>query len=373
MSCLRIVADENIPALDALFGDLGTIKKLPGRTMSAADLTEADILLVRSVTKVNAALLANSKVKFVGTCTIGTDHLDKAFLNEKQIRWSAAPGCNAGGVVQYALAAMASYCPDWANKTVGIIGCGNVGGRLYRTLKTLGVKLKVADPHKKRAAIPELTTLEDVLSADIICVHTPLITDGDEPTLNLINEKNLPLIKPNALLISAGRGEVIDNSALFKHLQMSPNLKVVLDVWAGEPNIYTPLMSLIRCGTPHIAGYSFEGKLNGSLMIYEALGQHLGLLPADIAARVAAVQQSVLGAPSELAAENINDAVLKSYNLQQDHALIADAIKSAEPMATAFDKLRKNYWQRRELGHYFCEDKSSPIHHFLELVNGVKK
>ena len=372
MSHLSIIADENIPALDALFGDLGTIKKLPGRTMSADDLRDADILLVRSVTKVNAALLTHSKIQFVGTCTIGTDHLDKAFFETQNIQWSAAPGCNAGGVVQYALAAMATYCPDWANKTVGIIGCGNVGGRLYRTLKALGVKLIVADPHKNTQQISELTTLDKVLGADIICVHTPLIIEGEEPTLNIINANNLPLIKPDALLISAGRGEVIDNFALFKYLQSTPSLQVVLDVWAEEPNIYTPLMPLIRCGTPHIAGYSFEGKLNGSLMIFEALAKHLGLPQEDIAARLSAVQKNILGEATALNATTINEAVLKSYNLKDDHALIAGAIESEEPMATAFDKLRKNYWQRRELGHYFCDDNPA-IRDFLELVNGVKK
>ncbi|MDZ7925361.1 MAG: 4-phosphoerythronate dehydrogenase [Marinagarivorans sp.] len=372
MSHLRIVADENIPALDALFSDLGSIKKLPGRTMAPADLADADILLVRSVTKVNAALLAHSNIKFVGTCTIGTDHLDKAFLKTQSIQWSAAPGCNAGGVVQYVLAAMATYCPDWATKTIGIVGCGNVGGRLYRTLKALGVKIKVSDPHKAVAHIPELTTLNDVLTADIICMHTPLIVDGDEPTLNLINANNLPLIKPDALLINAGRGEVIDNFALFKYLQLTPRLQVVLDVWAGEPNIYIPLMSLVRCGTPHIAGYSFEGKLNGSLMIYEALAHYLNLPKNDIAGRIASVQKRILGEPTPLSAANINDAVLKSYNVQKDHLLIADAIKNQEPMSIAFDKLRKNYWQRRELGHYYCDD-NQVVHDFLALVNGVKQ
>ena len=377
MSSLKIVADENIPALDALFGDLGQIVKCPGRTMTASDLAGADALIVRSVTKVNRQLLSQSQVRFVGTCTIGTDHLDKPFLEQAGIAWSAAPGCNAGGVVQYALAAMATYSPDWANKTVGIVGCGNVGGRLYRTLKALGVKLKVCDPFKSNAHIPELTTLNNVLSADIICMHTPLTLDGAHPTLKLINHHNLTQLNPKALLINAGRGEVIDNPALYEHLKKTPTLNVVLDVWQGEPNIFTPLIDVIKCGTPHIAGYSFEGKLNGSLMIYDAFAKHLQLPSSDVAKRLNEVKKTILGEPQPLGAGSINQAILKTYNLKKDNALINDVVKAhhltgAEPINTAFDKLRKAYWQRREFGHYFCSKGKGHIHDFLQLVNAVK-
>jgi erythronate-4-phosphate dehydrogenase len=370
---LRIVADENIPALDALFGGLGSIIKLPGRNMTAEDLAGADVLLVRSVTKVNADLLVQSQVKFVGTCTIGTDHLDKKHFNHAGITWSAAPGCNAGGVVQYALAAMATYCPSWATKTVGIVGCGNVGGRLYRTLKALGVAVKVSDPFKHVEHIPELTSLDDVLGCDIVCVHTPLKLEGEHPTENLINADNLKNINPNGLLISAGRGEVIDNQALYQHLKNTPSLNVVLDVWCGEPDIFTPLMPLVRCGTPHIAGYSFEGKLNGSLMIYQALAEFLGLNAAQVNARVDAVKKEVLGKPEPLKASSINEAVLQTYDLSADNQLIEGAIASGEAMKTAFDKLRKAYWQRREFGHYYCPNQAGEVFDFLALVNSIKK
>ncbi|HEY7773063.1 MAG TPA: 4-phosphoerythronate dehydrogenase [Marinagarivorans sp.] len=373
MTDLRIVADENIPALDALFGDLGEIVKLPGRDMSADDLVGADILLVRSVTKVNRALLAKSQVKFVGTCTIGTDHLDKPYLDETGIAWSAAPGCNAGGVVQYALAAMATYSPDWADKTVGIVGCGNVGGRLYRTLKALGVSLQVSDPFKSPTEVPDLATLDEVLACDIICVHTPLTLGGEHPTEYLINASNLPKINPDALLISAGRGEVIDNAALLEHLKAVPTLNVVLDVWEGEPNIHTSLLPFVRCGTPHIAGYSFEGKLNGSLLVYQALAKHLAIDEAAARARVDTVKDAILGEPVALAAPSINAAVLATYNLQADHELIAGAIATGEPMKTAFDKLRKSYWQRREFGHYYCPNGAGQLHQFLQLVNSVRR
>lgn len=372
MTQLKIVADENIPALEALFGDFGNIIKRPGRQMNADDLAGADALLVRSVTRVNEELLAKSQVQFVGTCTIGTDHLDKQYLDDKGITWTAAPGCNAGGVVQYALAAMATYRPNWRDLTVGIIGCGNVGGRLYRTLKTLGVTVKVADPFKTSSEIPELCTLAEVLNSDVICMHTPLTVSGEHPTLKLLNGDNLPQLKQGALLINAGRGEVIDNEALYHFLKDRTDLCVVLDVWQGEPNIFTPLLDYIKCGTPHIAGYSFEGKLNGSLMVFEAFAKKFGLSEAEIDLRIANVRKSILGESQALEALTINEAVLKTYDLQADHALIANAVAANEPMLTAFDKLRKSYWQRRELGHYYCARGAGDVHQFLELVNGVK-
>lgn len=372
MKHLKIVADENIPALDALFGDFGDIIKRPGRHMSSDDLAGADALLVRSVTRVNEQLLSKSQVQFVGTCTIGTDHLDKAYLHGHNITWTAAPGCNAGGVVQYALAAMATYRPNWQSLTVGIVGCGNVGGRLYRTLKTLGVTVKVTDPFKTVADIPELCSLNDVLDSDVICMHTPLTISGEHPTLKLLNAENLVKLKQGALLVNAGRGEVIDNEALYHFLKGRSDLCVVLDVWQGEPNIFTPLLDYIKCGTPHIAGYSFEGKLNGSLMVFEAFAKKFGLSEAEIDLRIANVRKTILGQSQALEAHSINEAVLKTYNLQADHALIAEAVAANEPMLTAFDKLRKSYWQRREFGHYYCARGIGDVHQFLELVNGVK-
>jgi erythronate-4-phosphate dehydrogenase len=340
--------------------------------MKPDHLSGADVLLVRSVTNVNRDLLSQSRVKYVGTCTIGTDHLDKSYLDRAGIAWSAAPGCNAGGVVQYALAAMANYAPDWSKQTIGIVGCGNVGGRLYRTLKALGVRVKVNDPFKSQETIPELTSLEEVLCADIICLHTPLTTDGPHPTFRLLGRNELANVNPNGLLISAGRGEVIDNFALFDHLQTRPSLNVVLDVWQGEPDIYTPLVDLIRCGTPHIAGYSFEGKLNGSLMIFEALSKWLKEPSTKISSKVNSTKETILGNRQALEAPTINEAILKTYPIQADDKLIRDSVNRGESMSLTFDLLRKGYWQRREFSHFYCPQAQGDIHEFLSIVNSVE-
>jgi erythronate-4-phosphate dehydrogenase len=352
---LRIVADENIPALQALFGDLGQVRTYPGRTMTAEQLGNADVLLVRSVTQVKAELIGQSGLSFVGTCTIGTDHLDTDYLDSNGICWRAAPGCNAGGVVHYVLAALAHFMPDWQQKTFGIIGCGNVGGRLYRTLQALGLRIQVADPFKTPDDIPDLAPLASVLRADVVCCHTPLTRSGPHPTFHLLGAAELSQLKPDALLINAGRGEVIDNRALLQHLQARPEQKVVLDVWENEPALLRPLMPYLKAGTPHIAGYSVEGKLNGSLMIYAALADFLGIAETEKRQRIAAVQQQFLGPPVRLSAPDLNTGLTRSYDLPADFAQLKAA---ADDLPGAFDQLRKHYWQRYELSHFHGEGAS---------------
>jgi erythronate-4-phosphate dehydrogenase len=275
----RLVADENIPFAREVFGTLGEVVTLPGRTLTRADLVAADALLVRSVTRVDGSLLVETPVTFVGTCTIGIDHLDTQWFDQNGIAWASAPGCNANSVVQYALAAMARLRPHWLSQTVGIIGCGNVGGHLHRVLRGLGVAVKCYDPWLTLSQNPDLTTLDELLSCDIICVHTPLITTGAHPTLHLLNAERLAALRPGALLISAGRGAAIDNHALKALLPHRQDLDVVLDVWEPEPLLDVELLRRVTLGTPHIAGYSYDGKINGTLQIYHKLCQHLGVSP----------------------------------------------------------------------------------------------
>ncbi|HMU67125.1 MAG TPA: 4-phosphoerythronate dehydrogenase, partial [Cellvibrionaceae bacterium] len=201
---LHLVADENIPFLNDFFGHFGRITALPGRAMQASDLASADILLVRSVTKVNAQLLTDSPVKFVGTCTIGVDHLDAEYLARRGIITASAPGCNAGGVVQYVLSALARIRPQWPQAKIGIVGCGNVGGRLYRVLNAAGVNVCAFDPFKQHADI-RWAAWEELLQCDIICMHTPLTRTGVAPTFHLFNETVLRRLKPGTLLLNAGR------------------------------------------------------------------------------------------------------------------------------------------------------------------------
>lgn len=348
---LVIVADENIPCVHEFFGSFGNVKTLPGRNISAADVKEADVLLVRSVTKVNEALLQGSQVKFVGTCTIGVDHLDRDYMAENGISFASAPGCNAGGVVQYALSAMAHLRPEWADKKIGIIGCGNVGGRLYRVLDGLGIDCVGFDPFKDESQISRLVDWETILQCDIICTHTPLTHDGDHPTHHLLNEAALKSLKPGTLLLNAGRGDVIDNKALYELLKQGQDLDVALDVWESEPKVFLPLVPLVKIGTPHIAGYSFEGRLNGSKMIHRSLSEFLSVAESTITEREKAVMGAVLGGSIEIECDAFNSALVATYPLMEDDARFRVAMNAAEP-EKEFDILRKTYWRRHEFTQY---------------------
>ncbi|MFD2312088.1 4-phosphoerythronate dehydrogenase, partial [Microbulbifer halophilus] len=273
MTGLTIVADENIPALEDYFGDLleggGRLERVNGRTLGRDQLARADILLVRSVTPVNEDLLADTPVRFVGSCTIGTDHLDTAWLDRQGIAWSAAPGCNANSVVEYVFCALAALAIDWRGRSFGIVGCGNVGGLLQRRLRELEIPCAVYDPWLPDN--PDAADLQTVLQQDVICLHAPLVKDGPHPSLHMVGAEQLAHIKDGAVLISAGRGAVVDNAALLELLQKRKRFSTVLDVWENEPAIDTRLLELVDIGTPHIAGYSMDGKLAGTRMIRDAL------------------------------------------------------------------------------------------------------
>ena len=228
---MRILADENIPVVDAFFADHGSIRRLPGRAIDRAALAEVDVLLVRSVTEVSRAALAGSPVRFVGTCTIGTDHLDLDYFAEAGIAWSSAPGCNARGVVDYVLGCLLAMAEvrgaDLAERTYGVVGAGQVGGRLVEVLRGLGWKVLVCDPPRQaREPDGEFVSLERLLAeADVISLHTPLNRDGEHPTRHLLDEPRLAALRPGTWLVNASRGAVVDNQALRRLLEGGADLK----------------------------------------------------------------------------------------------------------------------------------------------------
>ncbi|WP_346839580.1 4-phosphoerythronate dehydrogenase [Microbulbifer sp. SAOS-129_SWC] len=355
MSGLRIVADENIPALEDYFGDLGTLVRVPGRNLQREQLLDADVLLVRSVTRVNAALLAGTPVRFVGSCTIGTDHLDTGWLEAQGIPWSAAPGCNANSVVEYVFCALAALDIDWRGKSFGIVGCGNVGGLLQQRLHALDIDCAIYDPWLPDN--PDAAALATVLAQDVICLHAPLVKDGPHPSRHLIGRAQLEQIKDDATLISAGRGAVVDCTALRDLLRAGKRFTTVLDVWENEPDIDTGLLELVDLGTPHIAGYSLDGKLAGTRMIRAALSAALSLPDHSDAAAGGGVKSGrteLLSrptvAPTAFAA--MAELLLQIYDPRADDRRLREAATGAQPMAQAFDRLRREYPERLELSHY---------------------
>ena len=322
---MKIVADENIAYAAHFFGAIGELVLLPGRSIRAIDVRDADILLVRSVTQINSELLEGSRVRFVGSCTIGIDHVDVAYLQESNIRFCYAPGCNAQAVVEYVLSAMLALQVDFTHIRVGVVGCGNVGGRLVRSLQASGVSVVGCDPFLKNTDFP-LVDFSEILACDVICLHTPLTYGGSYPTFHLLDDRAINSLHSGALLINAGRGAVIDNAALLQRMESHGDLKIVLDVWENEPDIDDDLLVHVAIGTPHIAGYSAEGKLRGTEMVYKALCDYLGI--------------------NQMAAPVVLGGNVVPYNIFVDDA----ALREQYPIdgALAFDRLRKHYQPRRE-------------------------
>jgi len=318
--------DENIPLGRDFFSGLGEVITKSGRTLCAADVADADVLLVRSVTQVNETLLANSRVRFVGTCTIGTDHLDKAYLDQQGIRWSSAPGCNADSVTEYVLSCLACLQPQWLNASVGIVGCGNVGGRLYQRLKEQGVACKVYDPFLTPAKRADLTSLEDVLSCNVVCVHAPLTTDTSHPSFHLLGASELQQLKTGAVLISAGRGAVVDNQALSQLLDERSDLKVALDVWEPEPLLDLDLLKKVKLATPHIAGYSYDGKALGTAMVYQALCAHLQRPETVKLSELLEEPLMVLQLSDAEFQVQINKLIVQVYDVREDDKRLREAL-----------------------------------------------
>ena len=354
---MLIVADENIPLIEEFFASFGEIRRLPGRQITRADVHDADVLLVRSVTRVDRELLEGSAVKFVGTCTIGTDHLALDDFEHAGIQWASAPGCNARGVVDYVLGSLLTLADiegaDLAQRTYGVIGAGEVGGRLVRVLRDLGWKVQVCDPLRQAAEGADYVSLEQIIEqCDVISLHTPLSKSGDFATWHLMDEARLNRLKPGTWLINASRGPVVDNAALRNVLNAREDLQAVLDVWEGEPQVDVELADLCVLATPHIAGYSLDGKQRGTAQIYQALCAFLGqtpqvqladLLPAPWLAKVELSANSDQAWALAMVCRGV-------YDPRRDDADFRRTLTGpVDQQKQAFDGLRKHYPVRREI------------------------
>jgi erythronate-4-phosphate dehydrogenase len=353
---MRIVADENIPLIHEFFDSLGEVQTVAPRQLGREHTEHADLLVVRSVVTIGRELLADTPVKFVGTCTAGIDHLDTRAMDELGIAWSGAPGCNADAVVDYVFSALAALRVDIQDSRVGIVGCGNVGGRLFRRLTALGVAAFCYDPFLSEAQQPGLAPLEDILGADIICIHAPLTRTGPYPSFHLLSEKELARLKPGAVLISAGRGGVVDNGALSRLLSRRDDLKVVLDVWESEPDVDPALFREVTFGTPHIAGHSYDGKARGTEMIYQKVCAFLGRPVEKTFADLDPYKPAEpIRLQNEALAEATREAILAVYDLRRDHEDFARTLQMSPSPREAFDRLRKQYPVRREFSNYAVE------------------
>lgn len=361
---MKIIVDENMPYARALFSRLGEVHAVPGRPLPEGVLDDADALMVRSVTRVNADLLAGKPVKFVGTATAGTDHVDQHWLRQAGLGFSAAPGCNAIAVVEYVFSALLMLAERdgfaLQDRTVGIVGVGNVGGRLQARLEALGIRTLLCDPPRAdNGDAGEFLPLQTLVEqADILTFHTPLFKDGPYKSLHLADDALLRQLKPGTILINACRGPVVDNAALLNCLNDGQDLHAILDVWEPEPALNTDLLAKVEIGTPHIAGYTLEGKARGTTQVFEAFSQFIGQ-PQQIELN------SLLPIPDVVSVQvhgPITQPVLKRlahlvYDVRRDDA----PLRRVAAMAGEFDKLRKNYVERREWSslRVECDDATS--------------
>lgn len=374
---MKIVVDENIPLAVELFGQHGELSLVPGRQIDSTTVKDADALIVRSVTAVNKSLLEGSKVRFVGSATIGKDHIDESWLAENKIGFTSAPGCNAISVAEYVVAALMEVLAaassgdveafNLSEKSVAVIGYGNVGKAVAKKLNPLVRSVMACDPlvaEQSSLDVREggslefdhqLVSLEVALQQDIICLHTPLTTQGSYPTLSMIGAKEIASLAPGTVLLNAGRGGVVDEASLLERINNCGDLRVVFDVWESEPNINPTLLEKVFLGTPHIAGYSLQGKQQGTQMVYEAFCNWFKLDGKAGGELNQGTSISVSGSAST----SLIDSVRASYDIWQDHYDLQKGI-AREDLGAYFDALRKGYRIRNEF-RFFSVTESEAV------------
>lgn len=345
---MKIVVDDKIPFIREAIAQISTdVIYKSGIAISPDDIHDADALIIRTRTRCDEALLKGSKVSFIATATIGYDHLDIEYLKRAHITWTNCPGCNANSVGQYIHSCLLllekekGY--DLSKTTVGLVGVGHVGHAVIEAIRPLGVQILLNDPPQKKALRKAGKPHEFFLKmeelqekCDIISFHTPLITKGSYPTFHLANKTFFNALKKQPIIINTSRGAVVDNTDVLQALKDDIIRDAIIDTWENEPNINQELLNLIYIGTPHIAGYSADGKANATRMALTALCNHFHL-PVTFQIRVPQLPEE------ELPESNLTETerALVLYNPHTDSLKL-----KSHP--TMFEELRGNYPLRRE-------------------------
>lgn len=339
---MKIVVDDKIPYIrDVLAQITPDVVYLPGSKIMAADVRDADALIVRTRTRCDEQLLSGSRVQFVATATIGYDHLDTAFLNRSGIKWMNCPGCNSGSVAQYLHSVLILLMRDRGivpgKTTFGIVGCGHVGSKVAAIASKMGFRVLVSDP--------PLGMDCNLMDCDIITYHVPLTRTGECPTWHLADAAFFDGLTRVPIIINTSRGEVVDNKALLAALESGRVRDAVIDTWEGEPIVDRELLRRVYIGTPHIAGYSADGKVNANRMVVDGLCRHFGL-PNHFSMSPPALPRKIVFGNNE------NDNYLQVYNPLED----SEKLKNAPEK---FEELRGNYPIRREIvpdiGQFFAQ------------------
>ncbi len=348
---MKVICDSDIPFLKGALEPYCEVIYSRGSDISREMVKEADALVVRTRTKCDASLLEGSNVRFIATATIGYDHIDTAWCESHGIRWTNAPGCNSWSVQQYIgsiLVTMArQFGFSFREKTLGVVGVGNVGSKVARLAALLGFRVLLCDPPRaRREGSGSFVSIDEIISrSDIITLHVPLIRDGEDATFHMFDSSRLAKMNQNQILINSSRGEVVDGAALKNALAQKKILAASLDVWENEPQIDPELLSLLFTGTPHIAGYSVDGKATGTTMSVQALGKFFDLPCKDW--EVTEVPPSLqptefsIDVTGKTPQEVLADAILHTYDIKNDDAALRADVAS-------FEKQRSHYPVRRE-------------------------
>ncbi len=354
---IRIVADDKIPFLRGVLEPFAEVEYFPGAEINQGILKDADALITRTRTKVTEDLLKNTKVKFVATATIGFDHIDTRWLQNNKIKWTNAPGCNSSSVMQY-MAAVLVYLSRkkgfrFKEKTLGIVGVGNVGSKVAKLAEILGFKVLLNDPPRERKeGEGSFVSMQEIKEeADIITFHVPLNKTGRDKTLGMVDPYFFYSLKKSPVLINSSRGAVVDGEALKNAIASKILSGAVLDVWNNEPHIDPELLNMLDIATPHIAGYSMDGKANGTAMSVNAIAGFFGFpLKNWFPERLPEPEKSVIQIDNTRFSEQeiLETAIYHTYPIEKD-----DHNLRSKPIG--FEKLRGNYPVRREFPAYKIE------------------
>jgi len=351
---MKIVADDKIPFLKGALEPFAEVVYMPGKQISKADLIDSDALLIRTRTKCTESLLEGTKIRFIGTATIGFDHIDTNYCESRRITWTNAPGCNSSSVQQYIAAALLKISSsdnfNLKDKTLGIIGVGNVGSKVEKLARAIGMNVLLNDPPRARVeGSKNFHSLDTVLSdSDIVTIHVPLNLMGEDYTYHLFNEELFSKLRQGAWFINSSRGEVADTQSLKQVLHEGIVKNAVIDVWENEPDIDRDLMQLALIATPHIAGYSTDGKANGTAMVVNSLGKFFSLpfnkwYPGNVPSPVSPYMSiDCIGKSGE---EILREAVKNTYNIDDDNLKLRNS-------PSDFEKLRGDYPLRREFSSF---------------------
>jgi erythronate-4-phosphate dehydrogenase len=351
---IKIVADDKIPFLKGVLEPFADVVYVPGNNIDSHHLKNADALLTRTRTRCDERLLKSTRVKFIGTATIGYDHIDTKWCEEQGIVWKNAPGCNASSVNQYIASTLVNLSERFEfslkDKSFGVVGVGNVGSKVVHTAELLGMHVYICDPPRVRSeGACGFISLEGIArECDIITFHVPLNMGGPDNTYHMINRGLLTGLNPGTIIINTSRGEVADGQALQEALSDGKIAGTVLDVWENEPNIDRGLLAACCQATPHIAGYSADGKARGTAMIIHELSKHFNLgienwEPNNIPEPVnPEIRIDCRGISTE---EILKRAIIGTYDVNKDDHRLREN-------PADFEKQRGEYPPRREFNAY---------------------